>query len=87
MVSDNKAKDVIKQINDTWLRGYKFCPCSTQLNTKFQPLIKTRLLKSKEVSCCKSLRCGINHANKCYNANNCLHFNIYEQDKFCAQLS
>ena len=33
------------------------------------------------VSCLKSLRCGI------YHANNCWHFNIYEQDKFHAQLS
>ena len=24
---------------------------------------------------------------KCYNANNCWHFNIYEQEKFHAQLS
>ena len=26
-------------------------------------------------------------AHKCYNANNCWHFNIYEQEKFHAQLS
>ena len=47
---------------------------------------KTIMLKNKEVSCFKSLRC-IYHANKCKNANNCWHFNIYEQDKFRAQLS
>ena len=40
----------------------------------------------EEVSCFKSLRCCIKHAKKCKNVNNCLHFNIYEQD-FCAQLS
>ena len=27
--------------------------------------IKTKIPKSKEVSCFKSLRCGIYHANKC----------------------
>ena len=26
-------------------------------------------------------------AHKCYNANNCWHFNIYEQEKFHAQLT
>ena len=31
--------------------------------------------------------CCIYHANKCLNANNCWHFNIYKQYKFRAQLS
>ena len=44
---------------------------STQLSTKFQLLIKTKILTNKEVSCFKSLRCCIYHANKCLNANNC----------------
>ena len=39
--------------------------CSTQLSMKFQLLIKTKILTNKEVSCFKSLRCCINHANKC----------------------
>ena len=38
---------------------------STQLSTKFQLLSKTKISKSKEVSCFKSLRCGIYHVNKC----------------------
>ena len=59
-------------------RGYKTFSCSTQLSTKFQLLIKTKI----DVSCFKSLRCCNYHANKC-----CWHFNIYEQDKFRAQLS
>ena len=46
-----------------------------------------RIPKSEDVSCFKSLRCGIYHAYKCLNANKCWHFNIYEQDKFLAQLS
>ena len=33
------------------------------------------------------LRCCKYPANKCENANNCWHFNIYEQDKCHAQLS
>ena len=32
---------------------------------KFQLLIKTKILTNEEVSCLKSLRCCINHANKC----------------------
>ena len=64
----------------------KLFSCSTQLSTKFQLLIKTKIRTNKEVSCFKSLRC-IYHAKKCQNANNCWHFNIHEQDKFRAQLS
>ena len=61
--------------------------CSTQLSTKFQLLIKTKISTNKEVSCFKSLRCCIYHPNKGLNANICWHFNIFEQDKFRAQLS
>ena len=38
---------------------------STELSTKFQLLIKTKILTNKEASCFKSLRCCIYHANKC----------------------
>ena len=38
--------------------------CSTQLSTKFQLIIKTKILTNKEVSCSKSLRCCSYHANK-----------------------
>ena len=60
--------------------------CSTQLSTsmKFQFLMKTKMLKNKDLSCVKTLRCCIYPAHKCLNANNCWHFNIYEQDKFHA---
>ena len=39
--------------------------CSTQLSMKFKLLIKTKIPTNKEVSCFKSLRCCIYHANKC----------------------
>ena len=65
----------------------KLFSCSTQMSTKFQLLIKIKILINEEVPCCKSLKCCIYHDNKCLNANNCWHFNIYEQYKFCAQLS
>ena len=65
----------------------KLVSYSTQLSMKFQLLIKTKIPANKEVLCFKSLRCCIYHANKCLNANNCWHFDIYEQDKFRAQLS
>ena len=48
---------------------------------------KTKMLKYKDVSFFQTLRCYIYHANKCLNANNCWHFNIYEHDQFYAQLS
>ena len=43
----------------------KLFSCSTQLNRKFQLLIKTKIPTNKEVSCFKSLRCCIYHVNKC----------------------
>ena len=55
---------------------------------KFQLLIKTKIPTNNEVSSFKSLRCGIYHANKFLNANNCWHFNNYEQGISCsAELS
>ena len=51
------------------------------LRLTLKALAKTKISTNKEFSCFKSLRCCINHANKCLNANNC------EQDKFRAQLS
>ena len=48
----------------------------TELSMKFQLLIKTNILTNEEVSCFKSLRCCMYHANKCSNAKNCWHFNI-----------
>ena len=62
----------------------KLFSCSTQLSTEFQLLIKTKIPTNKEVVCFKSLKCCIYLADKCLNANNCWHFNIYEQDKFGA---
>ena len=37
----------------------------TELSMKFQLLIKTKIPTNKEVSSFKSLRCCINHAQKC----------------------
>ena len=51
----------------------KLFSCSTQLITKFQLVIKTKIPTNEEVSCFKSL--------------NSWHFNINEHDKFNAQLS
>ena len=46
-------------------RGYKNFPYSTQLSTKFQLFIKTKIPTNKGASCFKSLRYCIYHANKC----------------------
>ena len=43
----------------------KLFSCTTQLSTKFQLLINIRIPTNKKVSCFKSLRCCIYHANKC----------------------
>ena len=43
----------------------KLFSCSTQLSTKFQLLIKTKIPTSAEISCFMSLRCCIYHAHKC----------------------
>ena len=69
------------------LEVIKLYSCATQLSTKFQLLIKTKIPSNKEVSCFKSPRCCMYFANECQNANNCWHFNIYEQDSVLAQLS
>ena len=65
----------------------KLFSCSTQLSMKFQLPIKIKMLKNNDFSCFQPHTCCIYHANKCYNANSCWHFNIYEHDKFHAQLS
>ena len=46
-------------------RGYKKCSCLTQLSTTFQLLMKTKIPTNEEVSCFKSLRCFIYHADNC----------------------
>ena len=43
----------------------KHFSCSTQLNTKLQILIKTKIPTNEDVSCFKSLRCYTDHADKC----------------------
>ena len=43
----------------------KLYSCSTQLSTKFQLLIKTKIPTNEKVSCFKSLRSCIYHAHKC----------------------
>ena len=39
------------KILDNQVRGYKTFSCSTQLSTKFQLQIKTKILTNKEISC------------------------------------
>ena len=58
----------------------KLFSCSTQLSTKFQLLIKTKMLKNTDFSW---LRCCI---NLIINIKMPKIFNIYEQNKFRAQL-
>ena len=54
------------------------------MSMEFQLLIKTRMLKNKDFFA--FIFC-IHYALQFYNANNCWHFTIYQQDKFHAQLS
>ena len=46
-------------------RVKKLFSCSTQLSTKLQLLIETKIPTIEEVSYFKSVRCCIYHANKC----------------------
>ena len=80
----------------SWSRGYKLFSCSspkfikkihtTQLSMKFQPLLKTKMLKIK-ISGFQILKYCICHADKFENAITSKHFNINEHDKFQALLS
>ena len=47
-------------------RGYKTFFMLNSMSVKSRLLIKTKIPANKEVSCFKSLRCCIYHANKCY---------------------
>ena len=49
---------------------------------EFTTALKTKLLKNKDYSRFQTLRWRIFSANKCYNANNCWHLDIYELGKF-----
>ena len=60
---------------------------SAQLSMKFQLFIKTKMLKNKDCSGFQTLRCCTYSANKCLNANDWWHFNIYGHDKIHAHLS
>ena len=62
---------------------------SIQLSMNFKMLINSLIAKINGNFRFESLKLVIYSANKCYNANICWHlrFNIYEQDKFQAQLS
>ena len=68
-------------------RGYETFFMLNSTEHDISTAYKSKIPKSEEVSYFKTLRCGIYHANKCKNANNCWHFNINEQDKCYAQLS
>ena len=62
--------------------------CSTQLSMKFKILISRKISTNSVFSWAQiSLKCYIFPAHTCQNANNCYHFNIYEQEKFHAKLS
>ena len=61
--TDDKVHVVL--YNSTGHEVIKLFSCSTQLSTKFQLLIKTEIPTNEDISCFKSLRCCIYHANKC----------------------
>ena len=65
----------------------KLFPCSNRLSTRFQLPINSKMVKDKDCSCLRTLRCYMYPAYKCLNANNCWHLNNYEQDEFHTQLS
>ena len=62
--------------------GYKSFSCLTHLSMKFLLLIKSKIVKNKDCSCFKTLRCCICYDSKCSNDNNCLHFNFMNRINF-----
>ena len=54
----------LKYITKTRPGGYKAFFILNQMSITFQMLIKTKMLKNKDISCFQTLRC-IYHANKC----------------------
>ena len=54
---------------------------------KVKIFVNIQIAKSVEYLKLNNKKTVIYPANECLNANNRLHFNIYEQDKFHAQLS
>ena len=75
--------DLSLENNWTWPQGYKYKTFFVLNPTEhgIQMLIKSKMLKNKDLSCFQMLRCCIYHAHKYQDAN------IYEHDKFHAQLS
>ena len=60
----------------------KIFSCINQQSMIFQKLIQIlNTEKDKFFPCLVLIWCN-NPAHKCSNANNCWHFNIYEQDKY-----
>ena len=66
-----------------WPRGYK---TFFMLNSGEHEILDAHKYKNIKKSNFFRLRCFF-PAYKCLNANNCWHFNIYEQEKFHAHLS
>ena len=60
----------------------KLFSSSAQLSMKFQLLINAEIVKISGKFRFIPQNLVIYPANKCLNANNCWHFNIYEQDNF-----
>ena len=58
------ADFISTEIVSTGSEVIKLFPCSFQLSTKFQLLIKTKIWTSEDFSSFKSLRYCIYHANK-----------------------
>ena len=56
--------------------------CSAQLSMKLTVLINTRIAQINRCVRFRSPKPLIYPADKCLNANNCWHFNVYQQDKF-----
>ena len=63
--SEPLSTSVFYVCQQTGLEVIKLLSGSSQLGTKFQLLIKAKIPTNEEVSCFKSLRCCIYHANTC----------------------
>ena len=63
-------------------RGYKAFSMLKSIEHETQLPIKSKMVKNKDCSCFRTLRCCMYPAHKCLNASNCWHLNNYKHINF-----
>ena len=87
IMSRQKTRSSSRGVETPGPKVIKLFSSSAQLIMKFQLLIDVEIVKISGKFRFRTKKLVIDPAHKCLNANNCWHFNIYEQDKSKSQLS